>query len=278
LTFARKPAPVQVTAWGYAHGTGLDAIDAYFADPVMVLPEEERFYAERVVHLPNVLCYTPPKTLPPVRPLPALSRGHITFGSYNRAAKITPTVLETWARIMHAVPGSRLILKPSIGETPAARERLLGPLARGGIGPERVEILGMSEHLEHLAAFGEIDLQLDTFPQGGGITTLDGLLMGVPCVAQLGVWGAARASASFLTTLGLESLVARSPEEYVELAVRLAGDLDRLAHLRATLRERLLTSPIGDADQYTRAVEAAYRDLWTRWCVGRAASTQRKAS
>jgi predicted O-linked N-acetylglucosamine transferase (SPINDLY family) len=271
LAFARKPAPVQVTAWGYATGTGLDAIDAYFSDPVLVPPHEERFYAERVVHLPNVLCYTPPPTLPPVTSLPAAGRGYVTFGSYNRVVKITPAVLETWARVLHAVPTSRLILKPSLQDTPATRERLVGPLARLGIEPGRVDILGASPHYEHLESFGTIDLQLDPFPHSGGVSTLDGLLMGIPCVTMLGERVSGRSSASFLTALGLEGLVARTPDEYVEIAVRLAGNVERLAHERATLRERLLTSPMGDAHQYTRAVEDAYRVLWERWCDARPA-------
>jgi predicted O-linked N-acetylglucosamine transferase (SPINDLY family) len=272
LAFARKPAPVQVTAWGYATSTGLDAIDAFFADPVVVPPHEEHLYAERIVHLPNVLCYAPPLAPPPIVPPPALSSGIVTFGSYNRGAKFAPAVLEAWARVLHAVPGSRLVLKPLLADDEATQERILGPLARNGIAAERVEILGRSGHDEHLASFGLMDIQLDTFPHNGGITTLDGLLMGIPCVTLRGARVSGQSSASFLTTLGIEDLVAHSIDEYVEIAARLAGDLGRLAHERATLRERLLTSPIGDAGQYTRAVEAAYRGLWREWCAGR--STQ----
>jgi predicted O-linked N-acetylglucosamine transferase (SPINDLY family) len=240
--------------------------------------EDEPLYAEQVVRLPSFVCYTPPPAPPPIPPLPARERGHVTFGSFNRAVKITPVVLETWARILHAVPGSRLLLKPTMEDAPATRERLLGPLARNGIDLSRIEILGTHQHREHLACFGRIDLQLDTFPHSGGVTTLDGLLMGIPCVTLLGDRPSGRSSASFLTALGLEDLVAHTVDEYVEIAVRLAGDLDRLAHERATLRERLLTSPIGDADQYTRAVEAAYRALWQRWCAARPASPEKAAS
>jgi predicted O-linked N-acetylglucosamine transferase (SPINDLY family) len=272
LTIARKPAPVQVTAWGYATSTGLDAVDAFFADPVVVPPEAEPLYAEKIVHLPNVVCYTQPPVHPPIPPLPALSQGFITFGSYNRSSKITPAVLETWARVLHAVPGSRLLLKPSMEDTPTTRARLLDPLAYHGIDLSRVDILGMHPLLEHIAAFGRTDLQLDPFPHTGGVTTLDGLLMGVPVVTLVGERVPERLSASFLTALGLEDLIAHSIDEYVEIAVRLANDLDRLVYERATLRERLLTSPIGDAVRYTQAVEAAYRDLWTRWCDGQATS------
>jgi predicted O-linked N-acetylglucosamine transferase (SPINDLY family) len=265
LTFARKPAPVQVTGWGYATGTGLDAIDAFMADPVVVPPDDERFYAEEIVRLPNVVCYSPPPILPALQPLPALTNGFVTFGSFNRAVKVTPAVLETWARVLHAVPDSRLVLKPTT-ESATERQRLVDPLAALGIAPDRIEILGKSSHLEHIASFGRIDIQLDTFPHTGGITTLDGLLMGVPCVTLLGERVAGRLSASFQTVLGLADLIAQTTDAYVEIAVRLAQDLDRLAHERMTLRERLLASPVGDTRAYSRAVEAAYRDLWVRWC------------
>jgi predicted O-linked N-acetylglucosamine transferase (SPINDLY family) len=271
-TFARKPAPIQVTAWGYATSTGLDTMDVFFADPVVVPAEAEPLYAEKIVHLPNVVCYTPPGMPPAISPLPARARGYVTFGSYNRALKITTAVLETWARVLQAVPDSRLILKPRLPDSEATRERILGPLVRNGIAPERVEILGLTSGEEHLVTFGQLDIQLDTFPHTGGVTTLDGLLMGVPVVTLLGERIPERLSASFLTTLGLEDLVAHSIDEYVDTAIRLAGDLDRLARERSTLRERLLASPIGDAGQYTRAVEAAYRGLWREWCAERAAS------
>ncbi|MGE3271976.1 MAG: tetratricopeptide repeat protein [Chloroflexota bacterium] len=267
MVFAEKPAPVQVTAWGYATGTGLDTVDAFFADPVVVPPEDRRWFSEEVVYLPNVICFAPPPTLPEITPLPALERGHVTFGSYNRAVKITTPVLETWARVLLAVPGSRLVLKPAIEDTDGNWDRLLGPLLAHGIEGDRIEILGRSPREEHVASFGLMDIQLDPFPHTGGITTLEGLLMGVPCVTLLGDRIPGRLSASFQMTLGLGDLVAHSPDEYVEIARRLAEDVDRLARIRSSLREQLLASPIMDAPQYARAVEAAYRDLWRRWCV-----------
>jgi predicted O-linked N-acetylglucosamine transferase (SPINDLY family) len=140
-------------------------------------------------------------------------------------------------------------------------------LAARGIARERITVLGQSTRLEHLAAHDEVDLVLDTFPQTGGVTTVEALLMGVPVVTLLGEGVPGRMSASFLTALGLEDLVAETPDAYVDVAARLAGDLDRLAAERASLRKRLLASPIGDTRAYTRAVEAAYHDLWRSWCA-----------
>jgi predicted O-linked N-acetylglucosamine transferase (SPINDLY family) len=131
---------------------------------------------------------------------------------------------------------------------------------------ERLTILGATSRQEHLAAYAQVDVQLDTFPQSGGVTTLEGLTMGVPSVTLLGRGITGRISASFLTSLGLADLVAETPDAYVDVAVRLAGDLDRLSRERSTLRERLLASPVGDAQAYTRAVEQAYRTLWRAWC------------
>jgi predicted O-linked N-acetylglucosamine transferase (SPINDLY family) len=270
--FARKPAPVQVTAWGYATGTGLDAIDYFLADPIVVPSETRASYAEQVIDLPSILCYTPPVCAPEVVPPPALARGYVTFGTFNRLAKISDAALATWARVLLAVPSSRLTIKCAGADVSPTRERLLAGLAARGVGPERVTILGSTPQPDHLASHGEVDIMLDTFPQNGGITTLDAVLLGVPVVTLLGTRVPGRASASFLTTLGLGDLVGTTTDKYVEIAARLAGDLNRLARERATLRDRLLASPLADAGQYTRAVEAVYREIWRRWCESRAAS------
>jgi predicted O-linked N-acetylglucosamine transferase (SPINDLY family) len=268
LVFARKPAPVQVTAWGYASATGLDAIDYLLTDPVSVPPEAERWYHETVVHLPSLLCYEPLGSIPDVGPAPIVERGVVTFGSFNRATKLTDWTLDLWARVVAAVPGARMVLKSPGLDDEENRLRILAAFAAGGVEAERVEILGATPRHQHLTAFGQIDVQLDPFPHGGGATTFDGLLQGVPCVTLLGELIQARFSASMLTTVGLEDLIASAPEEYVEIARRLANDPDRLVRERASLRQRVLTSPLGDARGYTRLVENLYRTLWRRWCAG----------
>jgi predicted O-linked N-acetylglucosamine transferase (SPINDLY family) len=264
--FARKPAPVQVTAWGYAAGTGLPAMGHFLADPICVPPEAYATYAEQVVDLPGILCYDPAPYAPPVSPSPARARGYVTFGAFNRLPKVSEETLAAWGRVLHAVPTARLVIKASGADTSPGRERLLERLEAHGVAAERVTLLGLTQHEVHLAAHGEIDIMLDTFPQSGGVTTLDAMLMGVPVVTLLCERVPGRASASFLTTVGLGDLAADSADEYVEIAARLAGDLDRLARERASLRGRLLASPIGDVRAYTRHVEAAYRRLWQAWC------------
>jgi predicted O-linked N-acetylglucosamine transferase (SPINDLY family) len=264
--FARKPAPIQVTAWGYATGTGMDAMDYFLADPITVPTHAYARYAEEVVNLPGALCYDPPSFAPGVAPLPASTRGFVTFGAFNRLPKLFPETLAAWARILTALPTSRLVVKTLGADVSPGRDWLLGQLAMHGVQPERVTLLGITLRPDHLAAHGEVDLMLDAFPQNGGVTTLDALLMGVPVVTLMGEQIQERSSGSVLSAVGLGDLIARTPDEYVEIAARLAGDTARLAAERATLRSRLLASPIGNVVTYTRSVEATYRALWRRWC------------
>jgi predicted O-linked N-acetylglucosamine transferase (SPINDLY family) len=272
--FARKPAPIQATAWGYATGTGLEAIDAFLIDRVVVPPQERADYAEAIVELPSPICFEPPAELPSISPLPALSRGYVTFGAFNRLPKVSEGVRDAWARVLLGVPGSRLLVKSGAQDTETARQQLVDDLVARGVAREQIAVLGHTTRFEHLAAHTEVDIVLDTFPHTGGVTTVEALLMGVPVVTLLGEGVAGRLSASFLTALGLDDLIAETTDGYVSVARRLAGNLDRLADERATLRERLLASPIGDTRAYTRAVEAAYREFWRRWCAGRVARAE----
>jgi len=160
-----------------------------------------------------------------------------------------------------------MLLKSPGLDDPSAQERIAASFARHGVGADRLAFLGITSRYEHLAAYSQVDLQLDTFPQTGGVTTLEGLVMGVPSVTLLGEGVTERISGSFLTALDLDSMVAQTSDAYLASACRAASDLDELARQRASLRDRLLASPICDARDYARAVEEAYRALWRRWCA-----------
>ncbi len=273
--FARRPAPIQVTAWGYITGTGLDAVDYLLADPVTVPPEAEHWYSERVAHLPSIVCYEPTTQVPDVVPSPMLDCGYVTFGSFNRATKLSDEALDLWARVVAAVPDARMLLKSPGLDDAENRARILAAFAARGVGSERIDILGQTNRYDHLAAYGQVDIQLDPFPHVGGATTFDGLLQGVPCVTLLGELIQGRLSASFLALLGLDDLIARTPDEYLAIAGRLAHDPARLAAERTTLRERLFASPLADTETYTRSVEALYRRFWHAWCAARSHGVHR---
>ena len=265
LTFARRPAPIQITAWGHGGGTGLPMMDYQFTDPINVPAWARPLYAETSIDLPCLITYEAPDYAPPVGTLPAQARGAITFGSLNRFLKHSPETLALWARILERVPGSRLLLKDHLLEDPQVQARLRADFAGHGIGPERLELRGSTPHRDHLATYGEVDIALDPFPQNGGISTWEALWMGSPVLALLGNKPAGRISAAILAALGLEAWVAESPDGYLERAVAMAGDLPALARFRTASRARILASPAGNPERYTRAVETAYRTMWKQW-------------
>ena len=266
LTFLRKPAPVQVTAWGYSTGTGLSEIDYFFTDAVMVPEEERRFFAETVYDLPSVLTVPAPDDIPDVSPLPAETAGHVVFGCFNRASKIGPAAVGAWARILTRAPGARLFLKDRAFDQDDACRSFRNAFAARGVDPDRLEFEGTTSRTAHMIAHRRIDIALDPFPANGGVTTCEALMMGVPAVALVGQSAGGRLAASVMTAIGLPDWIGPDVDGYVEIAVAWSCRIGALSELRRMLRRRYLASPLGDADAYTRAVEAAYRDMWRRWC------------
>ena len=273
LVFARKPAPIQVTGWGYGTSTGMRAMDVFFTDPVLVPPEDKRYFTEEVRYQSSVWASYSIESFPEVNALPALSEGVITFGSFNRLAKVSEEAYRAWAEVLLALPGSRLMLKTPELEDAANRERIAGHFTQAGVAPQRIIMQGKTPWTEHVQAFNQVDIALDPFPHGGGVTTLEGLMMGVPVITLRWPSIAGRISASIMTGLGLTGWIAESAEQYVEIAVQKARDIDSLAALRGRLRS-LVTSAIGDQEAYVRSVEQEYRQLWQRWCAS-ASPTER---
>jgi predicted O-linked N-acetylglucosamine transferase (SPINDLY family) len=273
LVFARKPAPVQVTFAGYPGTTGLSAIDYRLTDPYLDPPGEDGDrYAEQPYRLPHSFwCYAPQGDEPAVAPLPALDKGFVTFGCLNNFRKVNDQVLELWARVLGAVVGSQLLLLAKLG---SHRQRTLDFLGRRGVAPERVEFVAPRPRPEYFALYHRADIGLDTFPYNGHTTSLDSFWMGVPVVTLLGRTVVGRAGLSQLTNLGLEELAAATPDDFVRLATDLAGDLPRLAALRAGHRERMLRSPLTDATGFARAIELAYQDMWRTWCCRRGTASE----
>jgi len=266
LVFARKPAPVQVTYLAYAGSSGLHTMDYRLSDPFLDPPEvDESVYTEQTYRLAqSYWCYQPMET-PPVALVPALKAGHLTFGCLNNFCKVSEPTLQTWARLLQAVPAAQLLLHAAEGNH---RQRTAGVLQRLGIDPQRLHFVSRVPLSEYQELYGQIDIALDPFPYGGRTTTCDALWMGVPVVSLAGKTAVGRGGLSILSNIGLPELVANSEEEYVRIALELANDLPRLDHLRLTLRRRMEASPLMDAPRYARNIEAAYRAMWRRWCAG----------
>ncbi len=266
--FARKPAPVQVSYLGYCGTTGLEAIDHRLSDPYLDPPGTDLgCYSERTICLPHCTwCYQPGGPMPEISPLPALRAGFVTFGCRNNFAKVSSLALDLWLEILLAVPRSRLVLYAPAG---ACREALLERFVRKNITAERLQFIGKQPWEQFVRSYQAVDIALDPFPYCGWITTCDALWMGVPVISLSGRTAVGRGGCSILSNIGLPELVAQSPQEYVEIAVSLAGDLSRLVELRATLRERMERSPLRDAKAFARDIEAAYRQMWRTWCLER---------
>ncbi len=270
MVFARKPAPVQMTYLGYPDTTGLATIDYRLTDAVADPPGlTERFHSESLLRLSRgFLCYTPPRMSPPVAPPPSLTAGRITFGSFNNPAKIGPDTVELWSRVLHAVDGSRLLIKGRGSSEEETRRRLRDCFATHGCG-DRVEFLPRTPTTaEHLAVYGQVDIALDTIGYNGTTTTCEALWMGVPVISLVGIRHAQRVGASILQSAGFADLVVETPEAFIATATDLAK-ISRLATLRSNLRPRVRESALTDATGFMRSFESALRQAWRTWCSRR---------
>jgi len=261
LTFAQRPAPVQVAWLAYPGGTGLDAMDYRITDAWIDPPGmDESCYREQSVRLPSTWAGYDP--LCDVAPAAERIAGPIRFGSINNPCKLNDPLLQLWARVLHAVSDSRLIVQSLCEEH---RRRIVGVLNSSGIAADRLEFVGRLNRLEYLRLYDRIDVCLDPLPYNGITTSCDALWMGVPVVTLAGATAAGRAGTSILENLGLHDLTAGDGDQFVRIATDLAGDLPRLAELRRTLRDRMRRSPLMDRAGFARAMESAYRMMWRRW-------------
>lgn len=268
LVFARKPAPVQVTYLGYPDTTGLSAMDYRLTDHCSdPQGQTDAYHSEELMRLPTgFLCYRPPEHAPAVNELPVLTSGKITFGSFNNLAKISELTIGLWSGILKQLLTSRLLIKSRGLTDGSAQKYLLEQFFKHGISSDRLEIRGRTPTLEdHLAQYHEIDIALDTFPYHGTATTCEALWMGVPVITLAGKTHVRRVGMSLLSMIEITELIATDELGYVNRAVNLAKDLDRLKMIRIQLRGKMLRSSLLDAAGHTRAIEAAYRRMWEKW-------------
>ncbi len=268
LIFARRAAPVQVTWLGYPNGTGMAAMDYRLTDAIADPPGvTDRWHMEKLIRLENgFLCFRPARDTGFSPDLPACRNGHITFGSFNNNAKISPEVVAIWSELLHRVPAARLVLKSRSFADPATHARYSALFVAQGITPDRIELRQQDQdQSDHLRAYDGIDIALDPFPYSGTTTSCEALWMGVPVVTLQGSHHVARVTSSILHRCGLDDLVATNAQAYIDIAAKLAAEMERLASLRRGLRERLQGSPLCDCDGFAAQVEQAYRRMWRIW-------------
>jgi protein O-GlcNAc transferase len=268
LLFASKPSPVQVTWIGYPATTGIPTIDYKIVDAYTDPPGmTEQFYTEKLVRMPeSFLCYLPDSKSPEVGELPALSSGHITFGSFNNFVKVSTKVIALWTAILRALPDCRLILKSKSFLDETTSQSAMNMFTREGIDPERIILEPFQQAPSYLESYNSVDIGLDTFPWNGITTTCDALWMGVPVITLAGSACASRAGVSLLSNVGIPELVAKSPDDYIAIAVKLAQNKNTLQSYREHLREMMTHSPLCDAKRFTTNLELCYRRMWETWC------------
>lgn len=264
FVLTHRSAPLQVKWVGSQFSTsGLPGVDFMLTDRWETPAGFEPHYSERLLRLPDgYVCYLPPSYAPEVSALPALGRGHVTFGCFNNLAKLTPEVLRLWAQLLREIPGARLVIRTHALSDPGTRTLAQQRFAAAGLPPDRLELHGGCPHTEMLAGYTGIDIALDPFPYTGGLTVCEALYMGVPVISLAGDSFAGRHALSHLSNVGLPDWVATDAAGYLARAQHAAADLPALARLRATLRQRTLASPLCDAPRFGANLGAALDAAW----------------
>ena len=273
LAFARKPAPVQVTWLGYMCTTGMRAMDYRITDPHLDPPgHTERFYTEGLIRIPSAATFSPAPESPPVNPLPAPTRGFVTFASFNNYTKVGDAVVACWVRLLQELPSSRLMIVMLGGDDANIQASTRARFASHSNGNsdsvvDRIEIRGRRALPQFLRIFHEVDVALDPFPHCGGTTSLHTLWMGVPVISIEGDSELSRSTGGMMRSCGLDHLIAQDQESYLNVARSLAADLPGLADIRAGLRGRVAASSIGDNAFFTRNLESAYHAMWSNFAA-----------
>lgn len=271
LSFARKPAPIQATWLGYPGTTGLQAMDYHLCDRFFVPPGELDWqFTEKSAFLPASAIFQPSETAPAVNPLPALEKGYITFGSFNRPNKINASVIVLWSMLLNSIPNSRMVL----GAIPQDnQDALTQSFAHEGIEPGRFDFCPRFNMPEYLALHHQVDICLDTFPYGGGTTTAHAAWMGVPTLTLTGETPPSRSGGTFMNQLRLNDFIATSIDDFVAKGNYWADHLAELAALRIEMRARFRTSAMGQSEPFADRLEATLRTMWQRWCQNLPADT-----
>ncbi len=264
--FAWKPAPIQASWLGYFATTGVSEIDYFIADKWTVPKSEEEHFTEKIWRLPETYwCFSQPVENTYIDCLPALRNKFITFGCFNNLSKINSSVISLWSRILNELPNSKLLLKNKQLSDLKMRESTLSSFSKYGIYNDRIIMEGFTPRAEYLESYNRVDIALDPFPYPGGTTTIEGLWMGVPIITKKGNRFLSHAGETIANNAGLQNWIAKSDDDYVEKAITNSSDFDQLNKLRLNLRSQVISSPLFDAERFSRAFEEALWGMWNKW-------------
>lgn len=262
---AWRPAPVQINMLDAAT-SGIAEMDYFLGDRVVTPTRRLEKFTERPLRVPSWYVHEPPLGGPtPARP-PCLADGTVTFASFHNPSKLHPKVFSLWGEVLRARPDARIQFQ----YMERFADQALQQTVRRDLGDDVADraTFGVFTRSigDHLQAYNHVDIALDPFPFTGSTATFEALWMGIPVVTMAGDTFVSRMTASALTQVGLDDLIATSPEQYVDIALRLTSDRARLSELRQTLRDRLIRSAICDTRRASRHFERALRAAWRKWC------------
>lgn len=267
--FALRPAPIQAHYLGYSATIGADYIHYLITDRGQVPPENEKYFHEKLVFLPDTFMATT-HTIADERRLSredcGLPEDGFVFANFNSHYKFDPWIFAIWTRLLRRTPGSVMWF---VRGTPTSRDNLRKEAEARGVAPERLIFGDTVPHGVHLARHRHIDLALDNQIHGGGVTTVDALWMGVPVLTVAGDTPQSRNGASLLNAMALPELVTSSLDAYERTAHALAADPERLAALKAKVEANRLSEPLFDTERLTRHLERGYRMMWENHEAGR---------
>ena len=275
VAYSRRAAPLQVSWLGYPDTTGAANMDYRLVDEVTdPRPWADELATEQLYRLPDTfICYKPAEDVPDVPVKTELSDGRIVFGTFNEASKFSPSVLKLWCEILRRVPEAELVFKCRPFGEQKTKEYMLSVFNKYGVDESRIRLLAFMPSPDgHLGTYNEVDVALDPFPYNGTTTSFEALWMGVPFITRVGDRHSARVGMSLLKSVGLDEFVADSDESYVQKAVDIAADRDRLLEIKLGLRERMRESVLCDNKKFAGHFGDALREMWKRWCADKAAS------
>ena len=266
--FAHRSAPLQISWLGYPNTSGLKAIDFHISDAVTKPPEMADLFAEELLILNNGFhTFRPLVEKTSASPVPSKISGHITFGVVHNLAKMSDNSLRLWASVLRSVPESRLLIKARSLIDSVVLSEFKSRCILHGLEESRLNILSWKESYgDQITDLDAIDIALDATPYNGTTTTCEAMWMGIPVVTLRGDRPAGRVGASLLTQVGRTEWIADSDEDYIRIARSLAEDAERLSTIRASLRDEMKASTLGDATLFAQSMESAYRKLWQDWC------------
>lgn len=260
--FVEKPAPVQVSWAAYLASSGIPEIDYVLGDPNVTPHDHKNLYVEKIYQLPNIWCPLSTSDLSEVNLKQRIIDENIIFGCFNNIKKINKDVIFAWSQILKNVSNSKLYLKSNEFNNLKFKENFEESFAKLGVLKEKLILENQSERKKLLESYNKIDVALDTFPYTGGTTNLELSYMCVPLITISGETFLSRCGASVNKNLGMNELIAKNIDEYIEIAINLAKDKNKLSMIKANLLKNSRKSKLFDFEIFSRDFINAMQDLW----------------